>query len=161
MEGLKDFNEQNDLGIKPQEWSKEHTNTVQAFIQQHYEDTSPTEKLQHRLFAIKLEMETYLAAKDITEIKPAGLFVLEAIMACKQLLNIPKKAIAEHWETTTANLSKYLKGERSFGIELAFKINSTLKIPAQLLLSIEIKNEILKKEKYYKDSFSFNELIHA
>ncbi|OED34790.1 hypothetical protein AB832_06825 [Flavobacteriaceae bacterium (ex Bugula neritina AB1)] len=76
---------------------------------------------------------------------------------------ISKKALAEHWETTSANLSKYLKGERSLSVELALKIASTLNLPAQLLLDIEIKNELLEQgnKKDYEKEFSLDELIRA
>ena len=105
-------------------------------------------------------MESYLISEEILQIKPAGIFISEAILACKELLKITKKAIAKLWNTTTANLSKYLNGERSLSVELALKIGSTLNLPAALLLNIELKNELLiqKNKKDYKSEFALEQL---
>ena len=163
MESSKKFNAQNSLGIKPKKWTKEHSKNVQAFIKQHYDQTPPVEKLEHRLFAIKLQMQDYLQNEAITEIKTVGTFIQEAIAAFKELLKISKKALAAHWETTTANLSKYLNKERNLNVELALKIASTLDVPAQLLLDIQIKNQLLEvgNKKDYEKEFSLEELIRA
>jgi plasmid maintenance system antidote protein VapI len=157
------FNTDNDLGIKPRKWTKEHSSNVQVVIKQHYDQTDPLEKLENRLFAIKLEMQDYLQNEAITEIKTVGKFIQEAITAFKELLNISKKALAEHWEMTTANLSKYINKERGLNVELALKIASTLDIPAQLLLDIQIKNQLLElsNKKDYEKEFSLEELTRA
>lgn len=163
MESSKKFNTENGLGIKPKKWTKEHSRNVQAFIKQYYAQTDSVEKLEHRLFAIKLQMQDYLQNEDITEIKTVGAFIQEAITAFKELLNLSKKALAEYWETTSPNLSKYLKGERSLNVELALKIAATLDIPAQLLLDIQIKNQLLElsNQKDYEKEFSLEALIRA
>ncbi|NET80395.1 hypothetical protein [Okeania sp. SIO1F9] len=163
MDSSKKVNTKNGLGIKPKKWTKEHSKNVQDFIKQHYAQTDPVEKLENRLFAIKLQMQDYLQNEDITEIKTVGEFIQEAIAAFKELLQISKKALAEHWETTTANLSKYLNKERVLNVELALKIASTLDVPAQLLLDIQIKNELIKvgNKKDYEKEFSLEELIRA
>lgn len=148
---------------KREVWTEEDFENVEYLLKQHYAQTPPIEKLEHELFAIKLDMKDYLNTEEITEIRPVGTFIQEAITACKKLLKISKKALAEHWETTSANLSKYLKGERSLNVELALKIASTLNLPAQLLLDIEIKNELLEQgnKKDYEKEFSLEELIRA
>ena len=163
MESSKEVFTKSGLGIKPKKWTKKHSQNVQDFIKQHYAQTDPLEKLENRLFAIKLQMQDYLQNEDITEIKTVGTFIQEAITAFKELLNISKKALAEHWETTTANLSKYLNKERGLNVELALKIASTLDVPAQLLLDIQIKNELLivGTKKDYEKEFSLEELIRA
>lgn len=157
------FNIDKDLGIKPRKWTKEHSSNVQTFIKEHYDQTDPLEKLENRLFAIKLEMQDYLQNEAISEIKTVGKFIQEAITAFKELLSISKKALAEHWETTTANLSKYINKERGLNVELALKIASTLDIPAQLLLDIQIKNQLLElsNKKDYEKEFSLEELTRA
>lgn len=163
MESSKQFTAENGLGIKPKKWTKEHSRNVQAFIKQQYAQTDPLEKLENKLFAIKLQMQDYLQNEAITEIKTVGEFIQEAITAFKELLNISKKALAEHWETTTANLSKYINKERGLNVELALKIASTFDIPAQLLLDVQIKNQLLElsNKKDYEKEFSLEELTRA
>lgn len=163
MANSKTLKAKNGLGIKPRKWTKEHSKNVQAFIKEYYVQTNPVEQLEDRLFAIKLEMQDYLQDETIAELKTVGVFIQEAITVFKELLNISKKALAEHWETTTANLSKYLNKDRSLNAELALKIASTLDIPAQLLLDIQIKNQLLElsNKKDYEKEFSLEELIRA
>jgi len=163
MESSKQFTAENGLGIKPKKWTKEHSRNVQAFIKQQYAQTDPLEKLENKLFAIKLQMQDYLQNEAITEIKTVGEFIQEAITVFKEVLNISKKALAEHWETTTANLSKYINKERGLNVELALKIASTFDIPAQLLLDVQIKNQLLElsNKKDYEKEFSLEELTRA
>jgi plasmid maintenance system antidote protein VapI len=144
-------------------WTGEDFENIDSLLKQHYAQTPSIEKLEHALFAIKLDMQDYLIAEEIIELKSVGTFVEEAIVACKQILNISKKTLAIYWETTSPNLSKYLKGERSLNAELALKIASTLDIPAQLLLDIQIKNQLLElsNKKDYEKEFSLKELIRA
>ena len=59
MENLHEFDAQ--IGSNERkEWSEEHLANVQDFIKSHYDQLSPIEKLENRLYAIKTEMEHYL-----------------------------------------------------------------------------------------------------
>lgn len=144
-------------------WTGDDFKNIDDLLKQHYAEIPSIEKLEHQLFAIKLNMQDYLTMEDITVIKPIGLFIEEAIVACKKTLKISKKTLAKYWGTTSPNLSKYLKGERSLSVELALRVASTLDIPAQLLLDIQIKNQLLElsNKKDYEKEFSLEELTRA
>ena len=160
MENLHEFDGQ--IGSNERkEWTEEHFAKVQNFIKSHYDQLSPIEKLENRLYAIKTEMEHYLM-EDSKEVRSIGSFVKEAVNAFKKILKIPQKRFEELWGIS-GNMGKYLKGERAISPELALKIACTLKITPKLLLDIQTKNELIKMDKYqgYKEKYSYDNLLRA
>ena len=62
---------------------------------------------------------------------------------------ISHERIAKHWDLSASNLRKYIKGERSFGLDLILKIAATSKTKPQLWLDILNKNQLLEIQMYF------------
>jgi plasmid maintenance system antidote protein VapI len=147
---------------EPKKWSKDLFEKTQTYIKSQYEQLTPTQKLEIRLYAIKAEMEHYLLDENTTEIRKVGDFIKEGISAFKELVGVSQKRLAEHWGISQ-NMGKYLSGERVIGVELALKIAATFAVPPKLLLHIQNKNELLEVDKLenYQKKYSFDNIIQS
>lgn len=145
---------------EPQKWTKEHFKNVQNYIKNQYEQYSPNQKLEIRLYALKIEMEHYLLDETPKELKSIGYFIREGINAFKEYVGISQKYLGEYWGISQ-NLGKYLNNERPISPELAMKIAATFSFSPKLLLHIQNKNELLEIEKNdnYKTEYSMEKLI--
>lgn len=145
------------------DWSNDEFQEIDAYIKALYDAQSPKEKLDNVILGVCAEMENYLENENISEVKPVGYFLEAFMKAFKSFAGITQKRMAEHWDITAPNLRKYIKGDRSLGVELALKIATTFNTSAQLWLDVQSKNQLLEIEEYkdFKDRYAANKLFRA
>ena len=149
------------------EWSPEHFEKVKAQINALYEQQTPIEKLENKMYAIKSKMKDYLDKEDVSEIKTTGDFLQEYMSAFKKFGGITQKQLAEYWGISTSNLRKYVTGERSLNPTLIYKIATTFETSPKLWLDIQSKNQLFKKLMEINEiesaekKYSLEELIRA
>lgn len=152
------------------EWSPEHLENVKAQINALYEQQTPIEKLENKIFAIKSKMKDYLDKEDISEIKTVGDFLQDYMTAFKKYLGIPKKDFAAYWGEKGPNLRKYELDERTLTPSLIYKIANTFGTSTDIWVDIQFKNQRLEKiseiDKIEEDQsnekkYSLEELIRA
>ncbi len=86
MKNLHDF--KNGIGFNERkEWSEEDFDRVNQFIKKHYEITSLEEKLKNNLYGLKINIEHYLRAKNLTSTKELIAVVEENLKALKDFEN--------------------------------------------------------------------------
>ena len=85
--------------------------------------------------------------QDFRKIKTIEFFVKDFC----NVLGITKTQFAAYLEIDISNLNKYLKGQRGLNMELAMKLSCFFNIPADVLLKLQLKNDLIslrRKEKF-------------
>ena len=136
--------------------NSEEFKILQQKILERVNSYTPKEKLDNKLFGLKLRMKSYI--ENEKPFRPTGDFIRELIEA----FDIKKKAFAAYIGVEDSNLSALLKDRRKINADLAMKFGRISKTDPVLWLSVQTKNELKKVEaekgKQY-DKYSSEDLL--
>lgn len=121
---------------------------LQKMIHQKSDKLSAEEKLENRLFSIKLKMYSYLEQND-AELVEAGRFLNDLVKS----INIKKKVFAEYIQTKESNLSALFSGKRRINAELAIKLGRIFSLDPVVWMNIQTKNDIVKVSKQKENEY--------
>jgi len=131
---------------------------LQAAVLKHSDQQSKHDKIRYKIISLKLQMKTYLAHENPTDLKSVGSFLKEFIQA----LALKNKEFASFIELEESNLSSILGGRRKINTELALILGLLFDLDPKIWLAIQNKNELLQMEKakaYKLKRFSFERLL--
>lgn len=143
------------LSMEKTEKQREIAQKIKATYQK---ESSEREKLEQKMFAIQVRMESYLEKDEAITVIPLAFFIKNYL----DVFQLSQAKMAKFLEIPASNFSKYLRGESKFNIVLAIKLAKAFNLPVKLLLQIQLKNElaqITKNSKENFDNYSFNELL--
>jgi len=111
-------------------------------VEAHSKTIPGKDKIRYRLISVRLQMETYLKEENLSEQKSVGHFLKK----CIEAMSVKNKDFANYIEIKESNLSAILKGKRRINPELAFTLGSLFKMPPDLWLAVQSKNDLLSFE---------------
>lgn len=79
-------------------------------------------------------------------------------------IKVRKGAFAEYIEISPRNINKYFNGERKFTMEHLLKLEKLFNVPAETLLEIQVKNELIQIKQSHKgayDKYKLEDLLTA
>ena len=145
---------------KPRDWTKKEFDSLDTFMRNRHEQRSDEDKLDYVLTGFKFAIRNYLGQAQPKKIVLLGDFITDVLTAT----DIGKGRFANYIDLTPQNFNKYLVGERKFNIEHARKLENMLKVNAETLLKVQLKNELLKAKTLHKgdyDNYDMRDLLRV
>jgi len=131
---------------------------LQEAIKEYAANRSEEERLEDHFLSIRFQMEAYLNDMNPSRLIEAGAFVEQFLAAIK----VRKKHFARYVGVEESNFSAILKGRRKVNADLAIKLGHIFRLPSEIWLHIESKNELLrtlqKTDRTYK-TYSLSDLL--
>jgi len=124
------------------------------------QDRSEEDRINDILMGFRFSLMNYLGTQDSTEIKLLGEFLKKVL----DQLNVKKGDFAEYIDISPKNISKYFSGERKFTIDHALKFEQLFRIPAEIFLEVQVKNELTEAKRSSRktyEKYDLNDLLPA
>jgi len=131
---------------------------LQEAIQEYAANRSEKQHMEDQFLSIRFQMEAYLNDLNPNRLIEAGAFVEQFLAVIK----VKKKHFSKYVGVEESNFSAILKGRRKVNADLAIKLGHIFRLPSEIWLHIESKNELLrtlkKAEQKYAD-YSLSDLL--
>jgi plasmid maintenance system antidote protein VapI len=133
-------------------WNDEKIALVKNHIKSSRKKLSPDEILNIELLSIKYRIEEYLNSTE--DKKPME--ILDFVKLYLKTLKVTQKNLAELFEMDSANLHKYLTGQRKLNGEFVLKLSAFTSIEPEKWFQIEARNELLEiRKKFAKANVNY------
>lgn len=148
-----------DPNDKHQLTKKEH-DEIRAYRLRLYNERSQEDKIKDILLGFRFSLFHYLETENPKEIIQLGEFLYKLLDQIK----VRKGAFAEYIGISSQNINKYFNGDRKFAIEHLLKLEKLFDVPAETLLEIQLKNELIQMKQSHKgeyDNYKLEDLLTA
>lgn len=138
--------------------SEQEAELIRTHRKKLFGDRTEQDRINDVLIGLRFSLVRYLETQESKEINTLGMYLRDVL----DQLNVKRGVFAEYIEISPRNINKYFIGERKFTIDHALKFEQLFRVPAEIFLEVQIKNELIEAKRSSRktyEKFDLNDLL--